>query len=75
MNLKFILLAGAGLGLAAVLNTWAASRPAEILFENHMIDPAAYETTAVGDINRDGNLDIVSGENWYEGPRLNERCV
>jgi hypothetical protein len=46
----------------------AASRPAEIPFERHMIDPGAYETCAIGDINRDGRLDIVSGENWYEGP-------
>jgi hypothetical protein len=33
-----------------------------------MIDGGASETAAVADINRDGRLDIVSGENWYEGP-------
>jgi hypothetical protein len=47
---------------------WAASRPPEISFARHMIDPGAYETCAVADINRDGHPDIVSGENWYEGP-------
>ena len=48
---------------------WAASRPADILFERQMIDPGASEPAAVADINGDGKPDIVSGENWYEGPR------
>jgi hypothetical protein len=47
----------------------AARRPAEIVFTSRMIDPGAAETAAIGDINKDGHLDIVSGENWYEGPR------
>src|ERR1700761_382556 len=55
--------------VTAALAAWAGSRPVEVLFQSHMIDPGAYETTAVADINRDGHLDIVSGENWYEGPR------
>src|SRR5690349_22414591 len=33
-----------------------------------MIDAGASETAAVADINKDGHLDIVSGENWYEAP-------
>lgn len=53
------LLAGAG---------WALTRPPELLFEKHMIDPGASETAAVADINGDGRLDIVSGENWFEAP-------
>ena len=48
---------------------WAASRPEEILFERQMIDPGASEPAAVADINGDGKPDIVSGENWYEGPK------
>ena len=51
------------------LMVWADSRPAEIPFALHLIDPGAYETCAVGDINRDGHPDIVSGENWYQGPQ------
>src|SRR5881227_710903 len=46
----------------------AASRPPDIRFEQHMIDPGPSETAAVGDINKDGYLDIVSSESWYEGP-------
>jgi hypothetical protein len=52
----------------AAAGIWAATRPAEVPFAAHMIDPGAFETCAAGDINRDGRLDIVSGENWYEGP-------
>jgi len=45
------------------------SRPADIPFEKHTLDLGANEACAVGDINGDGRLDIVSGENWYEAPR------
>lgn len=38
------------------------------LFRKHLIDPGANESAAVADVNRDGRLDIVSGENWYEAP-------
>ena len=50
------------------LAAWAVTRPAEIPFALRMIDPGAFETCAIADINRDGHPDIVSGENWYEGP-------
>jgi len=46
----------------------AAPRPPDIPFAIHAIDPGASETAAVADINRDGRLDIVSGEHWYEAP-------
>ena len=45
------------------------SRTDEIPFEKHTIDVGASESAAVADINGDGKLDIVSGENWYEAPR------
>ncbi len=41
-------------------------RSSEIPFRKHTIDLGANETCAVMDVNRDGRLDIVSGENWYE---------
>lgn len=47
----------------------AATRSADIVFEKHRIDAGASETCALADINADGKLDIVSGENWYEAPR------
>ena len=45
-----------------------APRPPDIPFRTQMLDGGANETAAVADINRDGRLDIVSGENWYEAP-------
>ena len=47
---------------------WSAPRPAEIAFRKHLIDPGASETCAFADVNGDGKLDIVSGENWYQSP-------
>lgn len=44
------------------------SRPADVTFDTHRIDAGASETAAVADINRDGRLDIVSGEYWYQAP-------
>lgn len=46
----------------------AAARSPDIPFKIQMIDNGASETAAVADINHDGRLDIVSGENWYQGP-------
>src|SRR5438094_7130142 len=37
-----------------------------ISFRKHTIDLGISETVTVADLNRDGRLDIVSGENWYE---------
>ncbi len=45
-----------------------APRTPEIIFEKTMIDPGAAEPAAFADVNRDGKLDIVSGEFWYQGP-------
>jgi hypothetical protein len=46
----------------------AAPRSPEILFQSRLLDPGANEAAAIADINGDGKLDIVSGENWYQGP-------
>jgi hypothetical protein len=54
--------------LAATVAAWSIARTPEIPFEKHTLDLGANETCAVADFNRDGKLDIVSGENWYEAP-------
>ena len=55
------------IGVAAV--TAMVTRPPEIPFEKHTLDLGASESAAIADINGDGKLDIISGENWYEAPR------
>lgn len=44
------------------------TRSPEIPFRSVMIDNGASETAAVADMNKDGRLDIISGENWYQAP-------
>jgi hypothetical protein len=56
------------LGLICSLLSLVLQRPPDIPFRVHMIDPGAAETAAVADINRDGRLDIISGEHWYQAP-------
>jgi hypothetical protein len=57
------------LALICVLLQSPTSRPPDVPFRIHAIDLGASETAAVADFNRDGRLDILSGENWYEAPR------
>ncbi len=63
MNTKCCVLA---LALTAILQ--GDRRPAELNFSKTMLDNGAAETAAIVDINGDGKLDIVCGENWYAGP-------
>jgi hypothetical protein len=55
------------LALAAAL-ALPAGRPPDIPFERHTLDLGANEACAFADVNGDGKLDIISGENWYEAP-------
>src|SRR5690242_11014546 len=58
----FVLIAAFAAGVAL----WAVTRPPDIPFEKHTVDLGANETCVFADVNSDGKLDIVSGENWYE---------
>jgi hypothetical protein len=58
------------LAIAACLLAQLPSRPPEVPFRIHTVDPGASETAAVADVNRDGRLDIISGEHWYEALAL-----
>src|SRR4026207_281930 len=52
----------AGLMLAA------PPRSPDIPFTSLLLDNGASETAAVADVNKDGRLDIISGENWFQAP-------
>jgi len=61
----FALLAIAASALWFIPQTQAQGSD-EIPFRKHTVDLGPSETVAIVDMNRDGKLDIVSGENWFE---------
>ena len=55
--------------LLVSLSTCTLSAAWEVTFEKQVIDKAfKTETCAVADVNRDGRLDVIAGENWYAAP-------
>lgn len=64
-----MLLAALGLAVAGTALLWSVSRPADIAFHKHTIDLGANESCAIADVNKDGRLDIIAGENWYAAPK------
>jgi len=51
-----------------LLSLAQGSRPPDVPFRIQPVDLGASETAAVADVNRDGRLDVISGEHWYEAP-------
>src|SRR5262245_36529117 len=52
-----------------LVDTGAQIEPADpIPFAKHKLDGGAYESAAIGDVDRDGVLDIICGARWYRGP-------
>lgn len=51
------------------LLAFAGGPSPEVPFEKHTLDLGANETCALADVNGDGRLDVISGENWFEAPR------
>lgn len=52
----------------------AAGGSPEIPFRKHTLDLGRNETCAFADLNGDGRLDIVAGENWFEAPDWKKRA-
>jgi len=53
-------------GLFWITGPMSAQGSGEIPFYKHTIDLGQSEAAEVADVNLDGRLDIISGENWYE---------
>jgi hypothetical protein len=68
MWLLLLALIGQALPAAPAQPATGGSRPADIAFKVQMIDPGFSESVAVADFNKDGRLDILSAEFWYEAP-------
>lgn len=48
----------------------------DVIFRRHVISDATdYSAAALIDVNHDGNLDIVCGGDWYEGPNWKKHFV
>src|SRR5438270_8039673 len=66
-----IWLAIAGLAVAAGIadRVRPSGRAASVGFRKHVLDSRyRAEGVAVADVNRDGKLDIMAGDLWYEAP-------
>lgn len=44
-----------------------------VRFQKRLIDRVTFEAASVFDVDNDGHLDIVCGENWYPGPDFSRR--
>ena len=44
-----------------------------LVFDRVRISDVTYEAVAAGDVNRDGKLDLITGEYWFEGPSFTTR--
>jgi hypothetical protein len=58
-----------------IVSQAGGSRPADIAFHVRMIDPGFSESVAVADFNKDGRLDLLSAEYWYEAPRWTKHKI
>lgn len=60
---------------AAILATVAvhAAYSKEIPFRKHTVDDGRAESVTVADVNQDGQLDIISGADWYEQASATEK--
>ena len=56
-------------GCGLTLNTTVAQEPAAGAWKKTVVDPVFHsEGVTAADVNKDGKIDILTGENWYEAP-------
>ena len=44
-----------------------------LTFKKQQLSDSAYESACAADLNNDGELDIVCGEYWFEGPSFRNK--
>ena len=68
-SLPVVLLAGLAL-VTCPLADIANGQPPAVKFSGKLLLVSPNEGCAVGDVNNDGNLDVVAGTNWFAGPEF-----
>lgn len=66
-SLSVVLLAGLALVICPLADI-ANGQPPTVTFSGKLLLVSPNEGCAVGDVNNDGNLDVVAGTNWFAGP-------
>lgn len=54
--------------LACWLSAVCAADQGPLVFERERIGTGTFESASAFDVNKDGHLDVVSGDQWFEGP-------
>ena len=69
LSSTFVLLAFASASAQEGARMKPPSQPSRVAFRKVVINADSdFEAACATDINRDGKLDIVSGDTWYEAP-------
>lgn len=58
------------ISMCGVLALASSAFGAMVTFDRQKIGDTTYEACSVFDVNNDGNLDLVSGGCWYQGPEF-----
>ena len=61
--------------LILIISSSVSAQSQNLRFEKQMIAAESFESSGVFDVDKDGNLDLVSGSYWYKGPGFMDRFL